>query len=59
MSCFDRGYTDYNWYDDLSDRKITFVARINKKGIQMGKEPARLPFSNRQRGGRWGAKLRL
>lgn len=25
---FDRGFTDYNWYDTLDKRKITFVTRL-------------------------------
>jgi transposase len=35
---FDRGYTDYSWYNDLSDRKITFVTRLksNAKAHKVG-----------------------
>jgi hypothetical protein len=27
---FDRGYNDYNWYQSLTDRKITFVTRLKR-----------------------------
>ena len=35
---FDRGFTDYNWYDALDKRKITFVTRLksNAKAYTYG-----------------------
>lgn len=30
---FDRGYTDYQWYQSLSDRKITFVTRLKRNAV--------------------------
>ena len=35
---FDRGYTDYSWYEDLNKRKITFVTRLksNSSAYQFG-----------------------
>jgi transposase len=35
---FDRGFTDYSWYDDLDRKKITFVTRLktNSKAYAYG-----------------------
>ena len=30
---FDRGYTDYQWYQSLTDRKITFVTRLKSNAV--------------------------
>ena len=30
---FDRGFTDYSWYQSLTDRKITFVTRLKSNAI--------------------------
>jgi hypothetical protein len=30
---FDRGFTDYSWYQQLTNRKITFVTRLKRNAI--------------------------
>lgn len=30
---FDRGYTDYQWYQSLTDRTITFVTRLKRNAV--------------------------
>lgn len=42
---FDRGFTDYNWYDTLDKRKITFVTRIKSNAKVYGFGNRRKPDS--------------
>ena len=44
MLAFDRGYTDYTWYNQLNDRGISFVTRLKRNAsyrvVQRRKVPA-------------------
>ena len=42
---FDKGFTDYTWYQDLCDRGIFFVTRLKKNAIPtyLNKRPGRKP----------------
>lgn len=44
---FDKGYNDYDWYQSLTDRKITFVTRLKRNAVRQDLEKRRGRKANR------------